>query len=160
MVWLVVSIEINNESGIFIDESVFLCFVVFEFDFLYVYVDVEFVILFVDEVVMEQLYLQWMDEFGLIDVFSFLMDELCFGSEDDVMLVGLLGDIVLCLQVVIVQVEGVGYSIFEELLFLIVYGLLYFFGFDYVELEDEKEMFGIQCDILVGFIFVEWKWQW
>lgn len=37
-----------------------------------------------------------MDEFGLIDVLSFLMDELCFGIEDWLMVFGLFGDIVLC----------------------------------------------------------------
>lgn len=31
----------------------------------------------------------------------------------------------------------------DELILFIIYGLLYLFGFDYVELDEECEMFGL-----------------
>ena len=90
------SIEINNESGLEVDESVLLRLVAYELDFLHVHPDAELAILLVDEAAMEQLHVQWMDEPGPTDVLSFPMDELRPGSEDDVTPAGLLGDIVLC----------------------------------------------------------------
>ena len=128
------SIEINNESGVSIDESALLRLVSFELDFLHV---------------------QWMDEPGPTDVLSFPMDELRPGSEDDITPAGLLGDIVLCPQVAVEQAKTAGHSTLEELLLLTAHGLLHLLGFDHVEPEDEKEMFGIQRDILVGFTLAE-----
>ena len=149
------SIEINNESGVSIDESALLRLVSFELDFLHVHADAELAILLVDEAAMEQLHVQWMDEPGPTDVLSFPMDELRPGSEDDITPAGLLGDIVLCPQVAVEQAKTAGHSTLEELLLLTAHGLLHLLGFDHVEPEDEKEMFGIQRDILVGFTLAE-----
>jgi probable rRNA maturation factor len=149
------SIEINNESGISIDESALLRLVAFELDFLHVHADAELAILLVDEAAMEQLHVQWMDEPGPTDVLSFPMDELRPGSEDDVTPAGLLGDIVLCPQVAVEQAKTAGHTTLDELLLLTAHGLLHLLGFDHVEPEDEKEMFGIQRDILVGFTLAE-----
>ncbi len=90
-----VSIEINNESGIEVDESALQRLATFALDHLHVHPDAELAILLVDEAAMEQLHVQWMDEPGPTDVLSFPMDELRPGSEDDVTPAGLLGDIVL-----------------------------------------------------------------
>jgi probable rRNA maturation factor len=149
------SIEINNESGVSIDESALLRLVSFELDFLHVHADAELAILLVDEAAMEQLHVQWMDEPGPTDVLSFPMDELRPGSEDDITPAGLLGDIVLCPQVAIEQAKTAAHSTLDELLLLTAHGLLHLLGFDHVEPEDEKEMFGIQRDILVGFTLAE-----
>ena len=149
------SIEINNESGVEIDESTLLRLVSFELDFLHVHADAELAILLVDEAAMEQLHVQWMDEPGPTDVLSFPMDELRPGSEDDITPAGLLGDIVLCPQVAIEQAKTAAHSTLDELLLLTAHGLLHLLGFDHVEPEDEKEMFGIQRDILVGFTLAE-----
>jgi probable rRNA maturation factor len=153
------SIEINNESGVAIDESALLRLVSFELDFLHVHADAELAILLVDEAAMEQLHVQWMDEPGPTDVLSFPMDELRPGSEDDITPAGLLGDIVLCPQVAVEQAKTAGHSTLDELLLLTAHGLLHLLGFDHVEPEDEKEMFGIQRDILVGFTLAERKRQ-
>jgi probable rRNA maturation factor len=144
------SIEINNESGVAIDESALLRLVSFELDFLHVHADAELAILLVDEAAMEQLHVQWMDEPGPTDVLSFPMDELRPGSEDD---------ITLCPQVAVEQAKTAGHSTLDELLLLTAHGLLHLLGFDHVEPEDEKEMFGIQRDILVGFTLAERKRQ-
>jgi probable rRNA maturation factor len=104
---------------------------------------------------MEQLHVQWMDEPGPTDVLSFPMDELRPGTEDEETPPGLLGDIVLCPQVAQGQAETAGHSTLEELLLLTTHGLLHLLGFDHAEAAEEKEMFGIQRDILIGFALQE-----
>lgn len=151
------SIEINNESGIEVDESALLRLAAYELDFLRVHPDAELAILLVDEAAMEQLHVQWMDEPGPTDVLSFPMDELRPGSDDEITPAGLLGDIVLCPQVAIAQAEEAGHSVLDELLLLTAHGMLHLLGFDHAEPVDEKEMFGIQRDILVGFTLAERK---
>jgi len=152
-----VSIEINNESGIEVDESALLRLAAYELDFLRVHPDAELAILLVDEAAMEQLHVQWMDEPGPTDVLSFPMDELRPGSDDEITPAGLLGDIVLCPQVAVAQAEEAGHSVLDELLLLTAHGMLHLLGFDHAEPDDEKEMFGIQRDILVGFTLAELK---
>ena len=152
-----VAIEINNESGIEVDESALLRLAAYELDFLRVHPDAELAILLVDEAAMEQLHVQWMDEPGPTDVLSFPMDELRPGSDDEITPAGLLGDIVLCPQVAVAQAEEAGHSVLDELLLLTAHGMLHLLGFDHAEPDDEKEMFGIQRDILVGFTLAERK---
>ena len=149
------SIEINNESGAEVDEGALQRLAIYALDHLHVHTDADLAILMVDEAAMEQLHVQWMDEPGPTDVLSFPMDELRPGSEDEVTPAGLLGDIVLCPQVAIAQAETAGHSPLEEMLLLTTHGMLHLLGFDHAEPEDEKEMFGIQRDILVGFALAE-----
>ena len=76
---------------------------------------------------------------------------------DEITPAGLLGDIVLCPQVAVAQAEEAGHSVLDELLLLTAHGMLHLLGFDHAEPDDEKEMFGIQRDILVGFTLAERK---
>ena len=145
------SVEINNESTIPVDESALQRLVSFGLDHMRVHQDAELAIVLVDEAAMEQLHVQWMDEPGPTDVLSFPMDELRPGTEDEPTPAGLLGDIVLCPQVAQIQAEAAGHSVLDELLLLTAHGLLHLLGFDHAEPEEEREMFGIQRDILVGF---------
>lgn len=149
------SIELNNESGVPVDEAALQRLAIFALDYLHVHPDADLAILLVDEAAMEQLHVQWMDEPGPTDVLSFPMDELRPGSEDDMTPPGLLGDIVLCPQVAIGQAETAGHSTLDELLLLTAHGILHLLGFDHTEPDEEKEMFGIQRDILVGFSVAE-----
>jgi len=150
-----VSIEVNNESVIGVDETALQRLATFALDFLYVHPDAELAILLVDEGAMEQLHLQWMDEPGPTDVLSFPMDELRPGSEESLTPAGLLGDIVICPQVAIAQAETAGHSSLDEMLLLTTHGVLHLLGFDHAEPGDEKEMFGIQREILAGFSVAE-----
>jgi len=145
------TIEINNESTIPVDEAALLRLAVFALDSLHVHRDADLAIVLVDEGAMEQLHLQWMDEPGPTDVLSFPMDELRPGTEDAITPAGLLGDIVLCPQVAIVQAEAAGHSTLDELLLLTTHGILHLLGFDHAEPEDEREMFGLQKEILTAF---------
>jgi probable rRNA maturation factor len=150
-----VSIEINNESVIPVDEVALQRLSVYALDHLYVHPDAELAIVLVDEGAMEQLHLQWMDEPGPTDVLSFPMDELRPGTEESMTPAGLLGDIVLCPQVAISQAESAGHGALDELLLLTTHGILHLLGFDHAEPDEEKEMFGIQREILAGFALAE-----
>jgi len=145
------SIEINNESGVEVDEAGLQRLAVFALDFLHVHPDADLAIVLVDESAMEQLHVQWMDEPGPTDVLSFPMDELRPGTEEEITPAGLLGDIVLCPQVAIEQAKAAGHSTQDELQLLTAHGILHLLGFDHAEPAEEKEMFGLQRDILVGY---------
>ncbi len=117
--------------------------------------DAELAIVMVDEGAMEQLHVQWMDEPGPTDVLSFPMDELRPGTEDRPTPAGLLGDIVVCPQVAAEQAVTAGHSTMEEILLLTAHGILHLLGFDHAEPDEEREMFGLQRDILIGFAMSE-----
>ncbi|MGL4339910.1 MAG: rRNA maturation RNase YbeY [Rhodoglobus sp.] len=145
------SIEINNESGIEVDEPSVQRLSAFALDYLRVHPEAELAIIFVNEAAIEQLHVQWMDEPGPTDVLSFPMDELRPGTEDSLTPPGLLGDIVICPQVAITQAEAAGHSPREEILLLTTHGILHLLGFDHAEPDEEKEMFGLQREILLAF---------
>jgi probable rRNA maturation factor len=149
------SIEINNESGVEVDEAKIQRVADFALGVMHVSEEAELNIVLVDEAAMEQLHVQWMDEPGPTDVLSFPMDELRPGTEDEPTPPGLLGDIVLCPQVAESQAETAGHATIDELLLLTAHGVLHLLGFDHAEPEEEKEMFGIQRDILLGFAMSE-----
>ncbi|MCU1582432.1 MAG: putative rRNA maturation factor [Microbacteriaceae bacterium] len=149
------SIEINNESVVPVDEAALQRLAIYALDQLHVHPDAELAIVLVDEAAMEQLHVQWMDEPGPTDVLSFPMDELRPGTEESITPAGLLGDIVLCPQVAIAQAEEAGHGALDEMLLLTTHGILHLLGFDHAEPAEEKEMFGIQRDILSGFSLAE-----
>ncbi|WP_127793301.1 rRNA maturation RNase YbeY [Agromyces sp. LHK192] len=149
------SIEINNESAVEVDEAALQRLAVFALDTMHVHRDAELAILLVDEGAMEQLHVQWMDEPGPTDVLSFPMDELRPGTEDQPTSPGLLGDVVLCPQVAESQARQAGHTLLDELQLLTAHGILHLLGFDHAEPDEEKEMFSIQRDILVGFAMQE-----
>ncbi|MCU1570007.1 MAG: rRNA maturation RNase YbeY [Naasia sp.] len=151
------SVELNNESGIDVDEAAIQRLVTFALDSLHVHPDAEVAVVFVDEAAMEQLHVQWMDEPGPTDVLSFPMDELRPGTEEHETPAGLLGDIVVCPQVAQGQAEQAGHSLLDEIQLLTVHGLLHLLGFDHAEAEEEQEMFALQRDILASFVADEKK---
>ncbi|KJL36073.1 rRNA maturation RNase YbeY [Microbacterium sp. 22303] len=144
-------IEINNESAIAIDETVLLRLTERNLGQLNVSADADVAIVLVDEGAMEALHVQWMDEPGPTDVLSFPMDELRPGTIDRPTPPGLLGDIVLCPQVAETQAAAAKHTLMDELILLTTHGLLHLLGFDHAEPEDEKEMFGLQRELIAGF---------
>ena len=145
------TIEITNESGIDVDETVLLRLTENNLAELFVSPDADLAILLVDEGAMESLHVQWMDEPGPTDVLSFPMDELRPGTEDAPTPEGLLGDIVLCPQVAESQAQAAGHSTMDELILLTTHGLLHLLGFDHAEPAEEREMFALQRDPIVRF---------
>ncbi|MEY4102108.1 MAG: hypothetical protein RIR88_242 [Actinomycetota bacterium] len=149
------SIEVNNESTFEVDEAALQRLASYCLDAMRVHADADIAIVLVDEAAMEQLHVQWMGEPGPTDVLSFPMDELRPGNDDAITPPGVLGDVVLCPQVAEVQAEGAGHSIMDELLMLTAHGILHLLGFDHADPEEEKEMFSLQRDLLVGFALAE-----
>jgi len=149
------TIEINNESGIPVDESVLLRLSEHNLAELHVSPDADLAIVLVDEGAMEALHVQWMDEPGPTDVLSFPMDELRPGTEDQPTSAGLLGDIVLCPQVAETQAVTAKHSTMDELILLTTHGLLHLLGFDHAEPAEEREMFGLQRELISSFSAAE-----
>ena len=144
-------IEINNESGIEVDETVLLRLTENNFAELHVSPDADIAIMMVDEGAMEALHLQWMDEPGPTDVLSFPMDELRPGTVDRPTGPGLLGDIVLCPQVAETQAVAAKHATIDELILLTTHGTLHLLGYDHATPEEEREMFGLQRELIAAF---------
>lgn len=85
------------------------------------------------------------------------MDELRPGNEDEITPPGLLGDLVICPQVAIAQAQDAGHSAADEMHLLTAHGILHLLGYDHAEPDEEREMFDVQREILVGFTLAERK---
>lgn len=145
------TIEINNESSVSVDEARVLRLASFALDEMKIHPDAELAIQFVNEDAMTSLHVQWMDEPGPTDVLSFPMDELRPGTDLELSEPGLLGDIVICPQVAMTQANAAGHETINEILLLTTHGILHLLGFDHAEPDEEKEMFGLQRSILERF---------
>jgi probable rRNA maturation factor len=145
------TIEINNESDAKVDEARVLKLAGFALDHMKIHPDAELAIQFVNEDTMTTLHVQWMDEPGPTDVLSFPMDELRPGNDLELSASGLLGDIVVCPQVAAAQALVAGHETIKEILLLTTHGILHLLGFDHAEPDEEKEMFGLQREILKRF---------
>ena len=62
-----------------------------------------------------------------------------------------IGDIMVSMDKVKEQAENLGHSEDRELGFLVVHGFLHLNGYDHMKEEDEKEMFGLQREILDSY---------
>ncbi len=133
------TIDVNNESGVAVDEKALADLGRFVLDRLRIHPLAELSVLLVDSDAMAALHVQWMDEAGPTDVLSFPMDELRPGTDDREPEPGLLGDVVLCPQVAIDQAASAGHSAEHE---------LHLLGYDHGEPAEEKQMFDLQRDLL------------
>jgi probable rRNA maturation factor len=147
-----VSVEVVNESGHDVDETEVADLARYVLDRMHVHPQAELSVLLVDVDTMSGLHEQWMDEPGPTDVLSFPMDELRPGREGEPSPPGLLGDVVLCPDVAARQAVAAGHSSVEELLLLTTHGILHLLGYDHAEPEEEKEMFGLQRQLLLTFL--------
>ena len=145
------TIEINNESGVKVDEAQIVRMAGFALAKMNVHPEAELSIVCCDEETMSRLHLDFMDEPGPTDVLSFPMDELRPGTPERPTPAGLLGDIVLCPSFAQTQANSAGHSLMEELLLLTTHGVLHLLGYDHAEPEEELEMFGLQKSILSAF---------
>ena len=147
------SIEIANESGIAADETSIVSAARFALDRMEVSPLAELSVVLVTLDVMSDLHERWMDLPGPTDVMAFPMDELQAGHRPDAgdASPALLGDIVLCPAYAKDQARTAGHSLIEELHLLTVHGVLHLLGYDHAEPTEEREMFGLQKQILADF---------
>jgi probable rRNA maturation factor len=103
---------------------------------------------------------RWLGEPGPTDVLAFPMDELRppppggsqpeHSSDEDVGQ-ALLGDVVLCPQVAIVQARQGNHSVQDELDLLCTHGILHLLGYDHAEPDEHATMFGLQDRLLAAW---------
>ena len=112
---------------------------------------VELSIRLVDVDAMSALHQHFMNEPGPTDVLAFPMDELHDqrddGDDTDAPPT-LLGDVVLCPAVAEVQARQAGHGTQDELHLLCTHGVLHLLGYDHAEPQEEREMFGLQTQLL------------
>jgi probable rRNA maturation factor len=147
------STEINNESGVGVDEEHLVALAMHVLDEMGINRLAELSIVVVDEDAMSELHEKWMGEPGPTDVLAFPMDELrpgggARGDVEGATDPALLGDVVLCPQVAARQAEEAGHSAQDELELLCTHGILHLLGYDHAEPEEHKEMFGLQAQLL------------
>ena len=143
------SVEVANESGTPVDEQALSLLARFVLDRMRIHPQAELSVLLVDEPAMTELHVKWMDEPGPTDVLSFPMDELRPPRDDDELPVpGLLGDVVLCPTVAAQQAVAAGHSAEDELHLLATHGILHLLGYDHADAAEEREMFGLQDEIV------------
>lgn len=88
------------------------------------------------------------------DVISFALEELSEGEvaivqEEDMPVV--LGDIIISIETARRQAAEYGHTFERELGFLALHGFLHLLGYDHMEEDEEREMFGRQTEILNSF---------
>ena len=141
-------IEIANNSGVACNEDQIVDVAAFALDKMGIHPESDLGITLVDEDEITKLHIQWMDLPGPTDVLSFPMDELKpFSASDGP---GIICDIVICPQFAAKQATK--HSTEDEISLLTVHGVLHLLGFDHVEEEEHKVMFGLQDKTLA-----EWK---
>jgi probable rRNA maturation factor len=145
------TVDVNDESGENVDAPRIAALARFVLDQLKVHPLAELSVLAVDTATMTTLHERWMDEPGPTDVLSFPMDELRPGSDDREPEPGLLGDVVLCPTVAEQQGITAGHSTEDELHLLATHGILHLLGYDHADPAEEREMFGLQDEIVAAW---------
>jgi len=155
------SIEIANESGIDVDESLLAGLARHVLDDMRVHPLAELSVLLVDEPAMTELHVRWMGEEGPTDVLAFPMDELRLpqpggghgdhGSPDADAADVLLGDVVICPQVAAAQAAEADHDVQDEIDLLCTHGILHLLGYDHAEPEEHATMFGLQDRLLASW---------
>jgi probable rRNA maturation factor len=125
-----VAVEIANESEIAVDEAELTGICRFVLNEMQVSPLAELSVLCVDVEYMSSLHERWMGEKGPTDV---------------------LADVVLCPAVAVRQARAAGHSMDDELILLATHGVLHLLGYDHMEPDEEKEMFGLQQKLIDGW---------
>jgi probable rRNA maturation factor len=157
------SIEVNNESGVAVDERALAELGRFVLDAMGIDPLGELSVVLLDVDTMAGMHQQWMDLPGPTDVMAFPMDAEDYASEGgDRGGAGrpghagpeygdspaMLGDVVLCPTVAAEQAVQAGHSTEAELHLLCTHGILHLLGYDHAEPEEEREMFELQAKLV------------
>jgi probable rRNA maturation factor len=152
------SVEVNNESGVAVDEKALAELGRFVLDALRIDPLADVSVLLVDADTMAALHLQWMELPGPTDVMAFPMDTADGPAErhdpsappgtDENAAAAMLGDVVLCPTVAADQAASAGHSTEAELHLLCTHGILHLLGYDHGEPDEEREMFELQARLV------------
>ncbi|AGF73082.1 rRNA maturation RNase YbeY [Corynebacterium halotolerans] len=150
------SIEVFNEAGYGgVNEEMLIDVASFALGELDIHPDAEASIHIVDQPTIADLHVRWLDLEGPTDVMTFPMDELApgGGGRPDAAVPGpsMLGDIVLCPEFAARQAEAAGHGLDHELALLTVHGCLHLLGYDHATPAEEREMFGLQNELLADW---------
>jgi probable rRNA maturation factor len=156
-----VSVEINNESGVEVDEAALGQLARFVLDTMGVDPLADLSLVLFDVEAMAALHQHWMDLPGPTDVMAFPMDGADGPVErldpsappptDEGVAEAMLGDVVLCPAVAAEQAKGAGHSTEAELQLLCAHGILHLLGYDHGEPDEERRMFELQAKILADW---------
>ena len=116
----------------------------FAADYLKLPKDTEMSVTFMDNAAIQVINRDYRGKDAPTDVISFALEE-----EDP--MPRNLGDIMISTERATEQAEEYGHSFDRELGFLAVHGFLHINGYDHMTPEDEKEMFGLQKEILDAY---------
>jgi probable rRNA maturation factor len=146
------AIEIRNESGVPIDERNLERLGRHVLDTMGVHPLIDLSIMVVDIETMAEYHLRHMGEPGPTDVMAFGMDELASArhdlDDDEDAPPTMLGDVMLCPEVARTQAAQAGHSMEDELHMLCTHGILHLLGYDHAEVDEEREMFALQAELL------------
>lgn len=156
------SIEINNESGMDVDEATLAKLGRFVLDKMQVNRLAELSVVLLDAEAMAALHEQWMDLPGPTDVMAFPMDAAenpgdrydpsAPPSTDEGTGEAMLGDVVLCPAVAADQAASAGHSLSSELHLLCTHGILHLLGYDHGDPDEEREMFELQARLIAAWV--------
>ncbi|MDW4088473.1 rRNA maturation RNase YbeY [Staphylococcus saprophyticus] len=112
--------------------------------------EAELSVTFVDKDEIQEINKMYRDKDKVTDVISFALEE------DEPEITGIemprvLGDIIICTDVAQEQADSYGHSFERELGFLALHGFLHLLGYDHMNEQDEKQMFGRQNQILNAY---------
>lgn len=136
-------IDLNNESGVEVDEQRLVQLALFTLEQLRIHPQAELSILLVDEDTMADYHERFMGLPGPTDVLSFPMDELRPPADGEDPPLGLLGDVVLCPAITAAQAAENQRTPEAEADYLLVHGILHLLGFDHAEPDEKAVMFGL-----------------
>lgn len=128
----------------------------FAADYLKLPNDTEMSVTFMDNAAIQIINRDYRDKDAPTDVISFAMeedgeDEAPIIFDEEMAMPRNLGDIMISTERAAEQAEEYGHSFDRELGFLAVHGFLHINGYDHMTPEDEKEMFGLQKEILDAY---------
>ncbi|MFE6167584.1 rRNA maturation RNase YbeY [Viridibacillus arvi] len=115
--------------------------------------ETELSVTFVTNEAIHEINRQYRQKDAPTDVISFALEEMGEG-EVEIIAEGMpriLGDIIISIDRTKEQADEYGHSFERELGFLAVHGFLHLLGYDHMEPEDEKVMFGKQDKILESY---------
>ena len=140
--------EIFNETNINLEEEIKKIYELLEFTLKREKLDnVEFNVILVDSNKIQEINKTYRNIDRVTDVISFALEDNKTIELDH----RLLGDIYICIERAKEQAKEYGHSFLRELSFLTIHGLLHLLGYDHMEPEEEKVMFGKQEEILNEF---------